>query len=135
LAVVDVTEVTVGAVVSTTTLSAGDWDELLPESSICVAVIDHDVPRMLGIVQVAADADTLALHCCFTELGPVATNSTTPPSSLVVVDTSKLVAVVRLSVSEVPVSEPAARSGAVGADGAVASMVAADVPVARCSAG
>jgi hypothetical protein len=126
----------VGAVVSTPTESAVEDDEALPARSKWVAVIDHVPDWMLGIVQVAALAVTVTEHCCLAlVLVLFATNRTTPPSSAVVVLTSRLVADVMLSVLDDPVSEPAARSGTAGAAGAVRSGDDALVPLVIRRAG
>jgi hypothetical protein len=118
----------VGAVVSTLTESAVEDADSLPASSKCVAVIDHEPPWTFGIVHVAALEVTLTEHCCLALLGPLATKRTMPPSSAVVVLTSRLEAEVTLSESELPVSDDAARSGVLGVPGAVKSGDGAPVP-------
>jgi hypothetical protein len=116
LGVVEENEATVGFVVSIVRLNALDAAESIP-LLVCIEVTDHtpsaSVPRSQLVCAVA-----VKVHVTFAEPAFVAVTVTVLP--LVALPTEKVgvLSEVMLSEFEEPESEPAAKSGVAGADGA-----------------
>lgn len=118
---------TVGAVLSILNVDVDDATETFPAASVNVAVTDH-APSVRPVrEQVPDDEVTDPLHVTDVPLR-VAVTAKVPVASGVATVTDTELLVVRASLELTPVSDPAAISGAFGADGAVRSMVSC-VPV------
>ena len=117
--VIEVNAGAFGAPVSIVTLSALEAELLLPAVSVTLAVMLY-VPSVSALTVKLQSPSPSTVAVPNDVLPP--NNSSVPPASPVPVNVG-VVSLVTLSVSELPVSLEAARSGVDGASGAVVSIV------------